>query len=95
MGVIEEIKNKVVVKELWDLHRELKEEIKRLESESELSNIPSYSTYLKYLVEGIEITIDRIDRKIQEKNNVIKYQTFTFLSFFIYFFLSFIIYHTR
>jgi len=26
---------------------------------------------------------------------VIKYQTSTFLSFFIYFFLSFIIYHTR
>ena len=67
MNEIEEIVRDRIVIELENLKRELKEEIKRLERESEVSNIPSYSTYLKYLVEGIEITIDRINKRIQEK----------------------------
>jgi len=68
MNEIEEIVRDRIVIELGSLKRDLKEEIKRLESESESSNIPSYSTYLKYLVEGIELSIDRIDRRIQEKS---------------------------
>jgi len=95
MNEIEEIVRDRIVIELESLKRDLKEEIKRLESESESSNIPSYSTYLQYLVEGIEVAINKIEKKNTRKDNVIKYQTFTFLSFFIYFFLSFIIYHTR
>ncbi len=67
MNEIEEIVKDRIVIELEGLKRELREEIKRLESESEFSNIPSYSTYLKYLVEGIEIAVGRIDRRIQEK----------------------------
>jgi len=68
MNEIEEIVRDRIVIELENLKRELKEEIKRLETESESSNIPSYSTYLKYLIEGIEITIDRINKRIQEKS---------------------------
>jgi len=68
MNEIEEIVRDRIVIELENLKRELKEEIKRLEAESEFSNIPSYSTYLTYLVEGIEIAVGRIDRRIQEKS---------------------------
>jgi len=67
MNEIEEIVRDRIVIELESLKKGFREEIKRLESESEFSNIPSYSTYLKYLVEGIEISIDRIDKRIQEK----------------------------
>ena len=68
MNEIEEIVRDRVVIELESLKRDLKEEIKRLESESESSNIPSYSTYLQYLVEGIEVAINKINKRIQEKS---------------------------
>jgi len=67
MNKIEEIVRDRIVIELEKLKRELGEEIKRLESESEFTDISSYSTYLEYLAEGIELAIDRIDRRIQEK----------------------------
>ena len=67
MNEIEEIVRDRIVIELENLKRDLKEEIKRLESESESSNIPSYSTYLQYLVEGIELAINKIEKRIQEK----------------------------
>ena len=67
MNEIEEIVRDRIVIELEKLKRELGEEIKRLESESEFTDISSYSTYLEYLAEGIELAIDRIDRRIQEK----------------------------
>jgi len=67
MNEIEEIVRDRIVIELESLKRDLKEEIKRLESESESSNVLSYSTYLQYLVEGIEVAINKIEKRIQEK----------------------------
>ena len=68
MNEIEEIVRDRIVIELESLKRVLKEEIKKLETESELTNIPSYSTYLQYLVEGIEVAINKIEKRIQEKS---------------------------
>ena len=68
MNEIEEIVRDRIVIELESLKRDLKEEIKRLESESESSNVLSYSTYLQYLVEGIEVAINKIEKRIQEKS---------------------------
>jgi len=67
MNEIEEIVRDRVVIELENLKRELREEIKRLESESEFTDDTSYSIFLENQVEGIELAIDRIDRRIQEK----------------------------
>ena len=64
MNEIEEIVRDRIVIELESLKRDLKEEIKRLESESESSNISSYSTYLQYLVEGIELASNKIEKRI-------------------------------
>ena len=67
MNEIEEIVRDRIVIELENLKRELREEIKRLESESEFTDDTSFSISLDNQIEGIEIAIDRIDRRIQEK----------------------------
>ena len=67
MNEIEEIVRDRIVIELENLKRELREEIKRLESESEFTDDTSFSISLDNQIEGIELAIDRIDRRIQEK----------------------------
>ena len=65
MSEIEEIVQDRIVIELESLKKELKEEIKRLESESNFTDDTSYSIFLENQVEGIELAIDIIDKRIQ------------------------------
>ena len=64
MSEIEEIVQDRIVIELESLKKELKEEIKRLESESNFTDDTSYSIFLENQVEGIELAIDIIDKRI-------------------------------
>ena len=68
MNEIEEIVRDRIVIELESLKRELEKEAKkRLEARCEFTDDTSYSIFLENQVEGIELAIDRIDRRIQEK----------------------------
>ena len=60
---MEEIKNKVVVKELWDLHRELIEEKNRLCTELDSTG----ETKIHHEIDGIDTAISRIERRIIER----------------------------
>jgi len=60
MGVMEEIKNKAVVKELWDLHRELVEEKERLCKELDTTG----ETEILQKIDGVDTAISRIERRI-------------------------------
>jgi len=68
MNEIEEIVKDRIVIELESLKRELEKEAKRLASRSEYTDDTCFSIYLENQVEGIELAIDRIDRRIQEKS---------------------------
>jgi len=63
MGIMEEIKNEVVVKELWDLHRELVEEKDRLCIELDTTG----KTEIHHKIDGIDTAISRIERRIIER----------------------------
>jgi len=67
MNEIEEIVRDRIVIELENLKRELEKEAKRLKARSEFTDDTSYSIFLENQVEGIELAIGRIDRRIQEK----------------------------
>ena len=67
MSEIEEIVRDRIVIELERLKRELEKEVKRLKTRSEFTDDTSFSISLDNQIEGIEIAIDRIDRRIQEK----------------------------
>ena len=60
MGVMEEIKNKAVVKELWDLHAELIEEKEKLIREWNTTGDISYDDRIS----GIDTAVSRIERRI-------------------------------
>jgi len=60
MEVMEEIKNKAIVKELWDLHRELVEEKDRLCIEVDTTG----KTEIHHKIDGIDTAISRIERRI-------------------------------
>ena len=63
--MIEEIVRDRIVIELESLKRELGEKIKILESESEFTDETSFSISLDNQIEGIEVAIDMIDKRIQ------------------------------
>ena len=63
MKVMEEIKNKAIVKELWDLHRELIKEKNRLCTELDSTG----ETKIHHKIDGIDIAISRIERRIIER----------------------------
>ena len=63
--MIEEIVRDRIVIELESLKRELGEKIKILESESEFTDDTSFSISLDNQIEGIEVAIDMIDKRIQ------------------------------
>jgi len=63
MGIMEEIKNKAIVKELWDLHRELIEEKNRLCTELDSTG----ETKIHHKIDGIDTAISRIERRIIER----------------------------
>jgi len=65
MNEIEEIVRDRIVIELENLKRELGEKIKILESESEFTDNTSFSISLDNQIEGIEVAIDMIDKRIQ------------------------------
>jgi len=60
MGVMEEIKNKAIVKELWDLHKELIKEKNRLCTELDSTG----ETKIHHKIDGIDTAILRIERRI-------------------------------
>ena len=63
MGVMEEIKNKAVVKELWNLHKELIKEKNRLCTELDSTG----KIEIHHKIDGIDIAISRIERRIIER----------------------------
>ena len=63
--MIEEIVRDRIVIELESLKRELGEKIKILESESEFTDETSFSISLDNQIEGIEVAIDMINKRIQ------------------------------
>ena len=65
MNEIEEIVRDRIVIELESLKRELEKEAKRLEARCEFTDDTSYSIFLENQVEGIELAIDMINKRIQ------------------------------
>ena len=63
----EEILEDRVILELEDLKEELKREVERLQSESEFTVDTSYSVSLEDQARGIEIAIERIEKRILEE----------------------------
>ena len=63
----EEILEDRVILELEDLKEELKREVERLQSESEFTDDTSYSVSLEDQARGIEIAIERIEKRILEE----------------------------
>ena len=63
----EEILEDRVILELEDLKEELKREVERLRSESEFTDDTSYSVSLEDQARGIEIAIERIEKRILEE----------------------------
>ena len=66
MNEIEEIVRDRIVIELEKLKRELEKEAKRLKTRSEFTDDTSFSISLDNQLEGIELAISRINRRIQE-----------------------------
>ena len=60
MGAMEKIKNKAIVKELWDLHKELIKEKNRLCTELDSTG----KTEIHHKIDGIDTAISRIERRI-------------------------------
>jgi len=63
----EEILEDRVILELEDLKEELKREVERLQSESEFTDDTSYSVSLEDRARGLEIAIERIEKRILEE----------------------------
>ena len=63
MGAMEKIKNKAVVKGLWDLHKELIKEKNRLCTELDSTG----ETKIHHKIDGIDTAISRIERRIIER----------------------------
>ena len=63
----EEILEDRVILELEDLKEELKREVERLRSESEFTDDTSYSVSLEDRARGLEIAIERIEKRILEE----------------------------
>ena len=63
MGVMKEIKDDAIVKELWSLHSELIREKERLIKELEATE----NMKLHYKIDGVDTTISRIERRIIER----------------------------
>jgi len=72
MGVMEEIKNDAIVKELWSLHSELIREKERLIKELETTG----NMKLHYKIDGVDTAISRIERRISEKEKKIMKNTY-------------------
>jgi len=63
----EEILEDRVILELEDLKEELKREVERLRSESEFTDDTPYSLSLEDQARGLEIAIERIEKRILEE----------------------------
>ena len=63
MNIMKEIKDEEVIKELQDLHRELKEEKEKLCKELDATG----KIKPHYEIEGIDTAISRIERRIIER----------------------------
>jgi len=63
MGVMKEIKDDAIVKELWSLHGELIREKERLIKELEAME----NMKLHYKIDGVDTAISRIERRIIER----------------------------
>ena len=63
MNIMKEVKDKEVIKELQDLHRELEEEKERLCKKLDATG----KIQLHYEIEGIDTAISRIERRIIER----------------------------
>jgi len=63
MGAMEKIKDKAIVKELRDLHKELIKEKNRLCTELDSTG----ETKIHHKIDGIDTAISRIERRIIER----------------------------
>ena len=69
MGKIEDIME-CVIRELEELRDELKREIKRLELKSNLADSRRDLLHLQHQIEGIEIAISRITKRIKKREEL-------------------------